>query len=135
MQLPSVGSNGSRPTSAPCSDSDISVVGHHGWGQTPECSPKLTARRVEPREQTISTGPTSTTRSTPARLRLGLATVAGRLAATASRLLGRGAGTAIKGAVMLKVDPQALPHLLAGKHLAMVSGTNGKTSTTHFLAA
>ena len=36
---------------------------------------------------------------------------------------------------MLKVDPQALPHLLAGKHLAMVSGTNGKTTTTHFLAA
>ncbi|MDN5804779.1 MAG: MurT ligase domain-containing protein [Microlunatus sp.] len=36
---------------------------------------------------------------------------------------------------MLKVDPQALPHLLVGKHLVLVSGTNGKTTTTHFLAA
>ena len=36
---------------------------------------------------------------------------------------------------MLKIAPDALPQLLAGKHLAMVSGTNGKTTTTHFLAA
>lgn len=64
-----------------------------------------------------------------------MATGAGRLAATFSRLLGRGAGTAIKGAVMLTIDPRALTRLLAGKHLAMVSGTNGKTTTTHFLAA
>lgn len=76
-----------------------------------------------------------TTPSPPQRLRLGAATLAGRLAATASRVLGRGEGTAIKGAVMLRVDPRALPHLLVGKHLAMVSGTNGKTTTTHFLAA
>ena len=69
------------------------------------------------------------------RARLGVATVAGRLAAATSRLLGRGSGTAIKGAVMLRVDPRALPQLLTGKHLAMVSGTNGKTTTTHFLAA
>ena len=67
--------------------------------------------------------------------RLSVARAAGKLAARASRLMGRGAGTAIKGAVMLKIAPQALEQLLAGKHLAMVSGTNGKTTTTHFLAA
>ncbi len=88
-----------------------------------------------PWEPTITTELTTTKRSRTGTVRLMVATAAGRLAATASRLLGRGSGTAIKGAVMLKVDPQALPHLLAGKHLAMVSGTNGKTTTTHFLAA
>lgn len=36
---------------------------------------------------------------------------------------------------MLKVDPGALGKLLANRRLAMVSGTNGKTTTTHFLAA
>ncbi|MGD7786810.1 MurT ligase domain-containing protein [Propionibacteriaceae bacterium Y1700] len=36
---------------------------------------------------------------------------------------------------MLKVDPGALGKLLAGRRIAMVSGTNGKTTTTHFLAA
>jgi UDP-N-acetylmuramyl tripeptide synthase len=36
---------------------------------------------------------------------------------------------------MLKLDPSALSKLLAGKRIAVVSGTNGKTTTTHFLAA
>ena len=36
---------------------------------------------------------------------------------------------------MLKLDPSALGKLLAGKRIALVSGTNGKTTTTHFLAA
>ncbi|HET9871524.1 MAG TPA: MurT ligase domain-containing protein [Propionibacteriaceae bacterium] len=35
----------------------------------------------------------------------------------------------------MTVDPGALSKLLAGKRVAMVSGTNGKTTTTHFLAA
>jgi UDP-N-acetylmuramyl tripeptide synthase len=35
----------------------------------------------------------------------------------------------------MAVDPAALRKLLAGKRIAMVSGTNGKTTTTHFLAA
>jgi UDP-N-acetylmuramyl tripeptide synthase len=70
-----------------------------------------------------------------ARARLAVATAAGRLAAFASRVAGRGTGTAIRGQVMLTVDPQALAKLLAGRRIAMVSGTNGKTTTTHFLAA
>ena len=70
-----------------------------------------------------------------ARARLTAATAAGRLAAVASRLAGRGSGTSIRGQVMLRLDPAALAKLLAGKRIAMVSGTNGKTTTTHFLAA
>jgi len=84
---------------------------------------------------TITTDLTTRSRSATERARFAVAVASGRLAATASRLLGRGSGTAIKGAVMLRVDPRALPQLLADKHLAMVSGTNGKTTTTHFLAA
>jgi UDP-N-acetylmuramyl tripeptide synthase len=69
------------------------------------------------------------------RVRLGLASLAGRMAATASRVAGRGSGASIRGQVMLKLDPDALRKLLTGKRIAMVSGTNGKTTTTHFLAA
>lgn len=47
----------------------------------------------------------------------------------------RGTGASIQGKVMLKLDPSALGKLLAGKRIAAVSGTNGKTTTTHFLAA
>jgi UDP-N-acetylmuramyl tripeptide synthase len=36
---------------------------------------------------------------------------------------------------MLRLDPDALGDLVAGRRVAMVSGTNGKTTTTHFLAA
>ena len=53
----------------------------------------------------------------------------------ASRLARRGTGASIRGKVMLKLDPSALSKLLAGKRIAVVSGTNGKTTTTHFLAA
>ncbi len=70
-----------------------------------------------------------------ARARLTAATWAGRVAAVASRIAGRGSGASIRGTVMLKLDPQALAKLLTGKRVAMVSGTNGKTTTTHFLAA
>src|SRR4029453_17972635 len=63
------------------------------------------------------------------------ATFAGRMAGTASRLARRGTGASIRGKIMLKLDPTALGKLLAGKRIAIVSGTNGKTTTTHFLAA
>jgi len=67
--------------------------------------------------------------------RLTAATVAGRLAGAASRIARRGTGASIQGRVMLKLDPSALGKLLVGKRIALVSGTNGKTTTTHFLAA
>jgi lipid II isoglutaminyl synthase (glutamine-hydrolysing) len=67
--------------------------------------------------------------------RLTAATMAGRVAGVASRLARRGTGASIRGKVMLKLDPSALSKLLSGKRIAVVSGTNGKTTTTHFLAA
>ena len=67
--------------------------------------------------------------------RLTAATMAGRVAGAASRLARRGTGASIRGKVMLKLDPSALSKLLSGKRIAVVSGTNGKTTTTHFLAA
>ena len=67
--------------------------------------------------------------------RLSAATLAGRAVGAASRLARRGTGASIRGKVMLKIDPDALAKLLAGKRIAVVSGTNGKTTTTHFLAA
>jgi UDP-N-acetylmuramyl tripeptide synthase len=69
------------------------------------------------------------------RARLLAATTAGRLAQLASRIAGRGSGASIRGQVMMRLDPAALAKLVQGKRVAMVSGTNGKTTTTHFLAA
>jgi len=52
-----------------------------------------------------------------------------------SRLTGRGGGAVIGGTVALTLDRQALPKLAAGRSLYLVSGTNGKTTTTALLAA
>ena len=41
----------------------------------------------------------------------------------------------IGGRVLLGMDPHALEHLAAGRTIALVSGTNGKTTTTSLLAA
>jgi len=60
---------------------------------------------------------------------------AGLAAAALSRRLGRGEGTVIGGRVSLLVDPRALSHLGAGRWVALVSGTNGKTTTTRLLTA
>jgi UDP-N-acetylmuramyl tripeptide synthase len=67
--------------------------------------------------------------------RLSAATLAGRIVGAASRLARQGTGASIRGKVLLKLDPSALHKLLIGKRIAVVSGTNGKTTTTHFLAA
>lgn len=69
------------------------------------------------------------------RLRLAVGHLAGRAAALASRVSGRGSGASIRGQVMLRVAPDALGTLLQGRRIAAVSGTNGKTTTTHLLAA
>jgi UDP-N-acetylmuramyl tripeptide synthase len=55
--------------------------------------------------------------------------------ATVSRLTGRGSGAVIGGRVALALDKGALPKLVAGRSLYLVSGTNGKTTTTALLAA
>ncbi|HET6811254.1 MAG TPA: MurT ligase domain-containing protein [Acidimicrobiales bacterium] len=51
-----------------------------------------------------------------------------------SRRLGAGGGGVIGGRVTLALDPSALPRLAAGRRSALVSGTNGKTTTTRLLA-
>ena len=68
-------------------------------------------------------------------VRTRVAVVAGGWAAGLSRRLGLGAGGIIGGRVMLAVDPQALRHLACGRRTVLVSGTNGKTTTSHLLAA
>src|SRR5436305_1609510 len=52
-----------------------------------------------------------------------------------SRMTGRGGGAVIGGKVALALDKGALPKLAAGRSLYLVSGTNGKTTTTALLAA
>jgi len=64
-----------------------------------------------------------------------LAVVAGRAAGVASRVLGRGAGEVVTGRVALRLDPLALARAAQRRRLVLVSGTNGKTTTTRLLAA
>src|SRR4051812_29839472 len=63
------------------------------------------------------------------------ATAAGRATAALSRRLGRGNGSVIGGRVLMAIDPDALARLATGHRAALVSGTNGKTTTTRMLAA
>src|SRR5262249_17642646 len=72
--------------------------------------------------------------SVPLRARTGVAADLGAAVAAVSKLLG-GGGSVIGGRAILAVDPQALPRLAAGRVIALVSGTNGKTTTTSLLAA
>jgi UDP-N-acetylmuramyl tripeptide synthase len=51
----------------------------------------------------------------------------------ASRRLGRGRGTVAGGRAGLRVDPQLLEHLASSRQVALVTGTNGKTTTTRLL--
>ncbi|WP_433038368.1 MurT ligase domain-containing protein [Actinomycetospora sp. CA-053990] len=69
------------------------------------------------------------------RIPLRLATGAGRLAARTSRRLGIGAGSVIAGRVALGLRPDVLSALAAGRRTVVVTGTNGKTTTTHLVVA
>jgi UDP-N-acetylmuramyl tripeptide synthase len=64
-----------------------------------------------------------------------LAIGAGSLASQASRRLGGGEGVVTRGRVVLALDPGALSRLAAGRRVVLVTGTNGKTTTAHLLAA
>jgi UDP-N-acetylmuramyl tripeptide synthase len=52
-----------------------------------------------------------------------------------SRALGRGRGTVAGGRVGLALEPRLLSELARGRRVALVSGTNGKTTTTRMLVA
>lgn len=77
--------------------------------------------------------------SLPGRLRFqarrSAAFVLGKAAGVASRLLGRGSGESIKGRWMTILHPPMLREVLTDRRIAVVSGTNGKTTTSHLLAA
>lgn len=60
--------------------------------------------------------------------------VAGALASMASRTMGLGAGELIGGRVALAICPDVLAHLGSSSSTVLVSGTNGKTTTTRMCA-
>jgi UDP-N-acetylmuramyl tripeptide synthase len=67
-------------------------------------------------------------------LRARLATTIGGAAGTVSRLAGRD-GSVIGGVVGLRVEPDLLRLLAVGRRIALVTGTNGKTTTTRLIVA
>lgn len=64
-----------------------------------------------------------------------MAVTAGKMARVASRL--RGGGSALPGLVVERLDPRFLTHALAdlSRGVVVVTGTNGKTTTTKMLVA
>jgi UDP-N-acetylmuramyl tripeptide synthase len=52
-----------------------------------------------------------------------------------SRLSGRGDGSVIGGAIGLRVEPDLVRLLAAGRQIVLVTGTNGKTTTTRLITA
>jgi len=68
-------------------------------------------------------------------IRARVATTLGEAAGRVSRLTGRGDGSVIGGVVGLRVAPDLLRQLAAGRQIVLVTGTNGKTTTTRLVAA
>jgi lipid II isoglutaminyl synthase (glutamine-hydrolysing) len=68
-------------------------------------------------------------------LRARLATSIGGAAGRVSRLAGRGDGSVIGGVLGLRVEPELLRLLAAGRQVVLVTGTNGKTTTTRLITA
>ncbi len=67
-------------------------------------------------------------------MRYRLALITTRSVNALSRGLGRGHGTVAGGRVGLRIDPRLLEHLTARRSVVLVSGTNGKTTTTRLLS-
>ncbi|MFG1696751.1 MurT ligase domain-containing protein [Nonomuraea sp. NPDC049309] len=68
-------------------------------------------------------------------LRAQLASALGRSAATLSRMTGRGDGSVIGGRIGLLLEPDLLRQLARDRKLALVSATNGKTTTTRLITS
>lgn len=67
--------------------------------------------------------------------RLHLALACGSLARLATRITGRaGDGVHARGTAICMIDPRAIERLSAGRRAVLVSGGNGKTTTTYLLA-
>src|SRR5690606_16555797 len=70
-------------------------------------------------------GPELANRPDPAKglpLRAKVAVSVSKTAAALSRAAGRGDGSVIGGWIGLKIDPQLLAHLAAGRRVALISG-------------
>ncbi len=80
-------------------------------------------------------GPDGTAHPTVLPWRASAAVRALRTANRLSRSLGRGSGTVAGGRVGLALDPSLLATLARGHRVALVTGTNGKTTTTRMLVA
>jgi UDP-N-acetylmuramyl tripeptide synthase len=68
-------------------------------------------------------------------LRARLATSIGGAAGKMSRLAGRGDGSVIGGVIGLRMEPELLSLLADGRQVVLVTGTNGKTTTTRLITA
>jgi UDP-N-acetylmuramyl tripeptide synthase len=68
-------------------------------------------------------------------LRARVATTLGGAAGRMSRLAGRGDGSVIGGVIGLRVEPGLLSLLAAGRQIVLVTGTNGKTTTTRLVSS
>ena len=68
-------------------------------------------------------------------LRARLATTVAGAAGRFSRLSGRGDGSVIGGVVGLRMEPDLLRLLAADRQIVLVTGTNGKTTTTRLITA
>jgi UDP-N-acetylmuramyl tripeptide synthase len=70
-----------------------------------------------------------------AMLRDQLASAAVRTVNRVSRMTGRGSGTVVGGRVGMKIAPDLVSSLARGRTVILVSGTNGKTTTTSMVVA
>ena len=76
-----------------------------------------------------------TTSSHHLSVRSRVANAAGAAARFASRALGRGSGGMIGGEVALRISPKFLAELAAPFSSVIVTGTNGKSTTTRMVRA
>ena len=65
-------------------------------------------------------------------LRYSLAIASAKVTRFALRIMGRGA-TTLPGKVAVKIDPKLLQKLCEGRDCVTITGTNGKTTTTHMI--
>lgn len=66
--------------------------------------------------------------------RLKIACFLGNLAGLLSRQLNRGRGETLTGRVILAIYPNAISELTKNRDVVLISGTNGKTTSTSNLA-
>lgn len=93
------------------------------------------ADAARPGPPTASDAPIRPTGRSALSARSRAAVAAGKAVAGASKLARLGEGSVVGGNVALRVDPDLLRRLLTGRRVAIVSGTNGKTTTTALLVA